>query len=350
MANYVYAGGGTMWGTLYKVWQLDPADMTKVAESAGYGLIQALAAGQDGLVYCLGYQDKIGDEPPTGKIWQIDPSDMSKIAESEDMPVLFPQLVVAPNGYVYVVERFTGGILKIDPHDLSVVATYIPEVDAPYLLAQTGGAWLGSDGYLYINKAAIRGEPPEFEIDCSILKINPHDMSVAEESALYENTLLGSPVLAPNGFVYSIAQLPLSLKLKLWKFSRSDLSKVGESDSEVIPGNLIVDKNGYLYGVINAVVSEEPLEYATIVSKYDSDDLALLTSNQIASPDLRAFTCDDNNVYFDVAQKIYQLDSSDLNKVAESADYGGVINTIAAYTRRRDFHVHSGTIGSPLIF
>jgi len=347
VANYVYAGGGTMWGTLYKVWQLDPADMTKVAESAGYGLIQALAAGQDGLVYCLGYQDKIGDEPPqfTGKIWQIDPSDMSKIAESEDMPVFLPQLVVAPNGYVYVVERAAGGILKIDPHDLSVVATYITEVDAPYLFAQTGGAWLGSDGYLYINKAAIREEPPEFEIDCSILKFNPRDMSVAEESALYENTLLGSPVLAPNGFVYSIAQLPLSFKL--WKFSRSDLSKVGESDSEVIPGNLIVDKNGYLYGVINAVVSEE---HATIVSKYDSDGLALLTSNQIASPDLRAVTCDDNNVYFDVAQKIYQLDSSDLSKVAESEDYGGVINAIATFTRRRDFHVHSGTIGSPLIY
>jgi len=71
MAKFIYAGGGTT----KKVFQYDPSDMSKVAESLTYGgTIRSLT--YDGTyIYAGGYAT-------TKKVFQYDPSDMSKVAES----------------------------------------------------------------------------------------------------------------------------------------------------------------------------------------------------------------------------------------------------------------------------
>ena len=103
----VYAGGDTT----NKVWQIDPTDMSKIAElDYGGGIVALTALGS--YVYAGG---------ATLKVWQIDPTDMSKVAESADYGGGIMALT-ALGSYVYAGGHTTQKVFQYDPSDMSKVA------------------------------------------------------------------------------------------------------------------------------------------------------------------------------------------------------------------------------------
>jgi len=68
--QHIYCGGETP----YRVYKINPYDMSTISESPAYGdtIYSLTFDGQ--YVYCGGIT--------TNKVWKIDPSDMSKVAES----------------------------------------------------------------------------------------------------------------------------------------------------------------------------------------------------------------------------------------------------------------------------
>ncbi len=159
--SYIYCGGGTT----QKVWQLDPSNMSKIAESAGYGgTIYALTADPDGLIYCGGF---------TRTVWQLDPSDMSKIAESASYGGSIYALTADPDGLIYCGGYITQKVYQLDPSNMSKIAESASYGRTIYALTAD------PDGLIYCGG----------DTTLKVWQLDPSNMSKIAESASYGGTI-----------------------------------------------------------------------------------------------------------------------------------------------------------------
>ena len=279
---YIYVGGDTD-----NVWQIDPADMSKVAESPDYGGRVIGLASDDNYIY-MG-----GSEVSSPKIWQISPADMSKVAESIAYGNISDTIhaITTLGGYVYA----GGGdgtntkVWKLDPSDMSKVGES----------AEYGGLIVALTSYgdnVWVGGAATK----------KVWRLNASNLVKAAESEEYPGTIYGLVYL--GGYIYAVGA-GLSGTRKLWKLNYYTLSKVAESDAYGGTISGLTTYGGYIY--MGGWTTQK-------VWKINPSDMSKVGESADYGGVIRSLTAVDGFIYVaGYTQKVAKLRASDLVQVDE---------------------------------
>ena len=289
MSVYIYCAGlGTQ-----RVFQIDPSNMVKLAQSPAYGGNLYALAHDANYIYAGGQTVQ--------KVFKYDPSDMSKVDESADYGGIITEMT-SDGTYIYAGGATTQTVWKIDPTDMSKVGESI---------GYGGDIWaLAFDGtYIYVGGGTTQ----------KVWKIRISDMVKVGESDDYGGRIRALAVL--GNYVYCCGE---GTK-KVWKLTKS-LVKVDESIVYGYAPLALTAAQSYIYvggGYDPAADSK--------VWKIDPSDMSKVAESIAYGHYVQAL---DNDGFFIYAggggaRKVWQLAPSDLSKVAESVDYG---NTIMALT------------------
>ncbi len=291
MTAYIYATAGQ------KVYQYDPSDMSKVAETAAAG------GGLRALTALGGYIYAGGNSPLANKVFQYDPSDMSKVAES----LAYNGFIIAlaeDGSNIYNGGALTDSIYKYDPSDLSKVAEsddYGTIYDLTVLAAHIYAAGVGAEVGFF-----------------KVLQYLRSDLSTVAESLSYGGIMFGLAAL--GGFVFAGGQTTQ----KLFKYDPSDMSKVAESAD--------------YGGAIRSLDADDSNLYAggfttQKVFKYNPANLAKLAESGDYGSFITAIAGYGNYIYAGGGggQKVFQYNRSDLSKVAETLTHGSTVTRLLGF-------------------
>lgn len=212
--NYIYCATTGFDGR--KVYKIDPVNMTKIDESAGYGGdILTLTANND-FVFCA------GNSPYS--VWKIDPTDMSKKAQSSGYGKIVYGLT-CNDDFVFSGDCYSDGvggkIRKFDIPTMSLKAE-LPYKEGAY--ACSVNTLLLVNNYLYCGGNLKK-----------VWKIDPTDMSKIDESEDYGGTIRS--LIYDGKYIYCAGETTK----KVWKIDPTNMSKIDESEA----GNTHITSLGY---------------------------------------------------------------------------------------------------------
>jgi hypothetical protein len=287
--EFLYVAGFTT----QKVFKIDPADFTKLSESADYGgTIYALAS--DGTyIYAAG--------STTQKIYKYDPTDMSKVAESADYGGKINKLVVL-GSYIYAAGDTVQKIFKYALSNLSKVgesAAYGDDIDA----LCTDGTYIYAGGWCYVIDSTDN------------FRVKKYSAATLADITKSAELISGIAALASDGtYVYATAGTIV------YKLSPADMSTADylEEIETGVYGLAVSD--GYLYAGANS-------QYQ--LRKIDVSDMTVADYYPLDTHRIYALAVDDNYIYLsgssivDEEVGIIRVSKSTMEKGTGYCAYGG---------------------------